>query len=301
MRAIGSSEAEAPSDRAFYPILIGGVHGRVGSTFLRRILSTHPDISPIGHGETRLVEYAADLRTALDPDGAYSPRHGAAALQEFRQKVEASIGSTQGIRGALDRLAKELRAIEMRWPGSRRSEVPAPTATGSLVQTLGRCVSHLMSEVRLDPSRDIGCEKTPSNAQYIRFIRSSMPEARIVVLVRHPVDVALSHTQRDWGPTDPIDAARYTSSYFRRWRHVAESVPSADFRLIRHEELVESPATTMASIARFVGVEPFESWTETAQQSVRSSADRRASISPDILRSVEDILGEEIQAAGYGA
>lgn len=299
--AIGGSETEVLSSRVFYPILIGGAHGRVGSTFLRRVLSTHPDISPVGHGETRLVEYAADLRTALAPDGAYSPRHGASALQEFRHKVEASIGSTPGIRAALDRLTGDLRATEMRWPGSKRTEVPALVTPSTLLKALGRCLSLLMFEIRIDPNRPIGCEKTPSNAQYIRFIRSSMPESRIVVLMRHPVDVALSHTQRDWGPTDPIDAARYTAAYFRRWRHVAESVPRGEFILIRHEELVESPEATMASIARFVGVEPLESWTQTVLQSVRRSADRRSSISPKVLSSVEEILSEEIQAAGYGA
>ena len=92
------------------------------------------------------------------------------------------------------------------------------------------------SAVALNPSLPVLCEKTPSNALYFQLLRRLVPGARMVGLVRDPIAVALSHTQRDWGPTDPVEAASYSAAYFRRWRML--EVQDQCCLVVRHEDLV---------------------------------------------------------------
>lgn len=279
---------------------VGGIHGRVGSTFTRRVFATHPTVSAVTGGETRLVEWAAELESSLDPERSYSPVLAAEALLQFQRRAEDTIGNGAEVRSILSSFDVDLRGLECRWPGRARLVVPAPLSSVERRRAIGRCVRDLMAVGRLYPDRPVALEKTPSNATYAGFIAEILPKARVVVLVRHPVDVALSHTQRDWGPSAPADAARFTRSYFRRWRTVAANMRDhSAVLLVRHEDLVDQPRGVLESMCSHLGVDADPDWLGRSAAQVVESRSLRGSIDTKELAGVVSILGDEIHAFGY--
>ena len=171
-------------------------------------------------------------------DVAYCPAGAVSALAGFAAHVRETLGDTPELRVAFEQLEHSLGVGYMRLPGRPRLPLPAPQAEEPLAATLGAFVLQAFSAAALNPALPVLCEKTPSNALYFPRLCRILPEARIVVMVRDPVAVALSHTQRDWGPTDPLEAASYTAAYFRRWRLMA--IEDERCLVVRHETLSPS-------------------------------------------------------------
>lgn len=288
-----------PFPHPFRPVFIGGVHGRVGSTFLRRMLSAHPAVSAIGTGETRLIEYCADLEAALDPARGYNPQDAAIAVRAFRDHVSATLGSTPALRAPVNELEESLGCHETRLPGGVRMLVPDRVPDPDRHRAIGACVTSLLAAARLYPDREVGCEKTPSNAQYLDLIRTLLPDAPVVVLVRNPIHVALSHTQREWGPTDPVEAAQYTDAYFQRWKTVAASVPVGSYMIVRHEDLVAKPLDIASSIAAYLGIAPDPEWLDRIAREVRPPLDRLTSLTTRQRTRLCSILADSATDFGY--
>jgi hypothetical protein len=104
-----------------------------------------------------------------------------------------------------------------------------------------------------DLDRRLLVEKSPPNLVMTRFLQALFPDARFVVVVRHPVVVSLS-TQKWAGPTTGL--GDLLDHWFRahetflddaaRLRHV---------HLVRYEDLVAEPSRTMAGVADFLGLD----------------------------------------------
>ncbi|MFC4783456.1 sulfotransferase [Nocardioides sp. MAHUQ-72] len=103
-----------------------------------------------------------------------------------------------------------------------------------------------------DLDRRLLLEKSPPNLVMTRFLQALYPEARFVVVVRHPVVVALS--TRKWsGPTHGLD------DLLRHWvrahdTFLADLGHLKHVHVVRYEELVADPATTLAGVADFLGL-----------------------------------------------
>jgi hypothetical protein len=102
-------------------------------------------------------------------------------------------------------------------------------------------------------SRRVLVEKSPPNLIRMRYLQSVFPDARFVLIVRHPITTTLA--TKKW---------RRRQSLFSLIRHwiVAHDIATADakhvdhFLLVRYEDLVRDPATTLDAVQRFVGVTP---------------------------------------------
>jgi len=103
-----------------------------------------------------------------------------------------------------------------------------------------------------DLSKPYLLEKSPPNLLWTRFLQSAFPNTHFVIIERHPVAVTLA-TEK-WSPTG-------VNSLVEHWL-VAHEIFEADrshlqrVMTLKYENLVSKPASTLAEIYAFLGLEP---------------------------------------------
>lgn len=94
-------------------------------------------------------------------------------------------------------------------------------------------------------------EKTPKHIRHLDHIRQVFPNAKTIIPVRDPRDVATSIAVRDGSVTQGVE----------RWIKdnaiAAAQAGRADVLIYRHEDLITDPQGTLKRICRFLGV-PYE-------------------------------------------
>lgn len=111
-----------------------------------------------------------------------------------------------------------------------------------------------------DLGRRLLVEKSPPNLVMTRFLQGLFPEARFLVVLRHPVVVGLS-TQKWAGPATGM--SRLLEHWFRAHETFLEDAPHLRrVHLVRYEDLVSDPTAVMAGVAEFLELPP-EFATET--------------------------------------
>jgi Sulfotransferase family len=96
-------------------------------------------------------------------------------------------------------------------------------------------------------------EKSPPNIIRTRFLQSLFPEARFVIIVRHPLEVALA--QRKRVGSQPV------WSLLRHWfachDTLAADVPHlGKYLSVRYEDLLLQPGRTLDDVLRFLDLSP---------------------------------------------
>jgi hypothetical protein len=61
------------------------------------------------------------------------------------------------------------------------------------------------------------CEKTPFNLLSAPFLLELVPEATVVVIMRHPVHVAASHLDQPWAPSTLEGVLGWLEPVYQRW------------------------------------------------------------------------------------
>ncbi|MFD3314223.1 sulfotransferase family protein [Streptomyces sp. NPDC058694] len=293
---VQEASTESPAARLLF---VGGVHGRTGTSVVKRLLCSHPKVSAVSGGETRMLEAVSEVWPMLDADAGYTPGAASTALAGFACHVRETLGDTVEVQAALQCLFAGLGAPAVRLVGRPRLPLPSPMSSRELAPLFGTFLTSVFRAAALDPSRPFLCEKTPSNAQYVRRLRQCMPDCRVIVMARHPVHAALSHTRRDWGPPDPVEAAAYTAAYFRSWRGAA--VDDECVLMVRHERLVAEPRQVLDEIRAFLQLPPDVVWLDQASSEIRSSQDRTLSLPGEELVRVHAELAREMACYGYRA
>ncbi|MBU2665909.1 sulfotransferase [Actinoplanes bogorensis] len=103
----------------------------------------------------------------------------------------------------------------------------------------------------LDPGRPVALEKSPPNMLRFRFFQHLFPGSRFVLVLRHPVAVAMS--TRKWTP------ALTVRELVEHWLY-AQDLAAADgahldqLLTVRYEELMADPARVLDGIAAFAGI-----------------------------------------------
>ena len=106
-------------------------------------------------------------------------------------------------------------------------------------------------------------------------IRNAVPDAKLVAILRNPVDRAYSNWNRQWSATfetrEFLDAVaaeeqRAVRGWGRAWRYLAlgrygeqlealyRQFDREQVHIVRYRDLVEDPARTLAEVCRFLGV-----------------------------------------------
>ncbi len=96
-------------------------------------------------------------------------------------------------------------------------------------------------------------EKTPTNLIRSRFLQALLPGCRFVFIVRHPIVSGLSTFA--WTRRSGIGLDRVMTHWVKAHRLFVDDLPHIqNWTLIRYEDLVADPASTMAEIFEFLGL-----------------------------------------------
>ncbi|UYM06558.1 sulfotransferase family protein [Solicola gregarius] len=103
-----------------------------------------------------------------------------------------------------------------------------------------------------DDAAPVWLEKSPPNLIMTRFLQALFPEARFVVIMRHPLIVALSTSK--WVGSRPLsDLMEHWLRAYELFREDARSVEH--IQLVRYEELVADPSVVLGDVASFIGLD----------------------------------------------
>jgi len=103
-----------------------------------------------------------------------------------------------------------------------------------------------------DLSRPVLVEKSPPNLVMTRFLQALFPEARFLVVVRHPVVVALSTSK--WAGLTPL--RRLIEHWVTAHEIFLGDAPSLRrLHVLRYEHLVAEPAAALDGVGEFLGLD----------------------------------------------
>ena len=101
-------------------------------------------------------------------------------------------------------------------------------------------------------------EKTPGNLFYADILLKMFPDARFIHMIRDPRAGVSSMMKTTFFPQDIAFNAMSRRKFMRSGRQILEtSVPAAQRLLLRYEDIVTRPDTTVRAICNFIG-ERFE-------------------------------------------
>jgi hypothetical protein len=128
---------------------------------------------------------------------------------------------------------------------------PAAHLTEESPLATGETGARLLDQWRphWDLSRPVLVEKSPPNLLMTRFLQAVLPDARFVMIVRHPVVVTLS--TRKWARRVPLD--RLAEHWFRAHDLFAADAPHLrQLHVVKYEDLTRRPEETLAGVSRFL-------------------------------------------------
>jgi hypothetical protein len=111
-----------------------------------------------------------------------------------------------------------------------------------------------------DTSREVLVEKSPPNLVMTRFLQALYPQAYFVVIVRHPVVVALSTEKWLHGRSLRTPMANWFAAHDT---FAADSTRLGRLHVVKYESLVADPQAELDAIGTFLGLDgpvPASSW-----------------------------------------
>lgn len=154
-----------------------------------------------------------------------------------------------------------------------------------------------------DLSRPVLVEKSPPNLVMTRFLQALYPAARFVVVVRHPVVVALSTSK--WAGFTSL--RRLVEHWVRAHEIFLADAPHLhQLHVVTYERLVRAPEATLDAVGGFLGLSgPIPRESVDAQRSstyVQKWTALQASRNPLHRRSLQRMqteLGARVERFGY--
>ena len=206
--------------------------------------------------------------------------------------VERILTGLQGVRsnGETDHFARALLAA---------SPPAQPGADPGAADVFARAARADWSAVAADYARRAGAagggsremivEKLPMNYLYLGAICRALPQARLVLVSRSPLDGCFAMYRTLFGEAYPFsydfhDLARYYAAYLRLMAHWHDTLGES-IHEVRYEELVGDPLRTGAALAHACGLDWHDSAAEVEKNAAVSYTASAAQIRRPIYRS----------------
>jgi Sulfotransferase family len=209
-------------DTSAFPFIVGV--GRSGTTLVRAILDTHPDLAI--PGESHFIPVMARNR------GRYETRSGLRVERFLQDLARHPRFGRWGL--SHDRVSGSLR--------------PDPPVT--LAEAIRR-VYALFAETR---GKTRYGDKTPAYVHHIPSLARLLPEARFVHLVRDGRDVALSRLDHPTMSAPLSDLAVVWRRGVEKGRRAGRHLGPSRYMEMRYEDLVKDPEEAARSLCRFIGL-----------------------------------------------
>jgi omega-hydroxy-beta-dihydromenaquinone-9 sulfotransferase len=240
-------------------IFVAGT-GRSGTTQLAEIIGQHPAVWHVPTETRFLVDQGGleDLVRALST--GYTPFHACDGLLRFRTMLTRDVAGrpTPGALSHVDltemfgaeqylnwaeRFLADLTWYEFDERGIHRVVGRYFSDRAELLALCRSYVDELFTTGARAHRKRLWCEKTPNNLLSTGFLWELFPDARIVHIVRHPVQVAASHLSMEWAPDDIGTVCNWLEPMYRRWLATPEAAADPRCIQLRLEDLaVDWPA-----------------------------------------------------------
>ena len=270
-----------------FPFIVGC--GRSGTTLLRAMLDSHPELAV--PAETKFIARMGAARRRYERPSGFDAERFVADM--FRRT-----------------------ALEERWELSRsdvtsvlRERPPADYADAV------RRVFAAMAEQR---GKTRYGNKTPIHVMTMPLLAEIFPEARFVHLIRDGRDVTLSYLETEFGPTTVVGGALHWRRHVSRGRATGRELGLSRYHEVKYEDLVAAPEAILRPICVFLGL-PYDermlTYHERAEellggvklpqyhQGLRRPPDRHRSWKTEMDQSdvarFEAIAGRLLSALGY--
>jgi Sulfotransferase family len=242
-------------DVAQRPIFLCGVH-RSGTTLLRDLLDHHPALAVLPSEGTFFTNLQP--RLASIPSAERQSFLGGEWLRRLANPIHQHpywlLGRSSP---AYSPYVAYARALMAWWPllekcfGATVAAWPLLAVTMAYAQSIGA----LSATSQLT----MWAEKTPTNEAFVARLRSEFPRAKFIHMIRHPYAVYASHRHAARQAQRRLhEAPRILDDLSRSYR-IAERMssgnPSADYRVLRYEDLIDNPSAEIARLAVFLGIE----------------------------------------------
>lgn len=234
---------------------------RSGTYWLQRILTAHPEVAAVPN-ETHLFSKAV-----------------APFLSEFHHGASAS---------------------------------PSITTIYADRETMIRHLRELCDDVlgvHLTDGAKLLCERSPWHVRHVGLMAELYPDARFVHIVRDPRDVARSMVSHEWGPDTLAEAAG-------QWREsilMARKAAAPHYLELRYEEVLSDFPAATRQVYEWLGLDASDEIIAASglEAEVHVNVDPartqvglgkwRAHLSPEQVRSIEQIAGDLMAELGYEA
>lgn len=211
----------AKSDVTLNPIFVVG-YDRSGTTMLGSMLGAHPDA--FCGPESHFVGTLAPAAPALSP--AEAERLADRLTREFRFRLWCRMGASP----------------------------PAPPWPATYAEFMRRIAESLASRFGKAGAR-FWVNHTPKHVLFLDRLFLHFPDAKVIHIVRDGRATAASLMPLDWGPNDPVEAAK-------RWAERVRAGLAAERRFgpdriarVRYEDLVGEPEAEIRRLLAFVGLD----------------------------------------------
>jgi len=189
------------------------------------------------------------------------PRSGTSLLEQFLAKVPGFAAADGNAPvSELTKLVLQLTgAAETGYPEAL-SDTMVGDAQDIAPQLRERYFANLAAAGLAGPGQKFFTDRAPDNHWHLGLIKLLFPEAPVIHVLRHPLDLMLSNLGQDKrleanaGVSMPAMARHYdlTMSLIRHYRGQL----TLRYLPVRYETLVESPAATLRDILAFIGADP---------------------------------------------
>lgn len=207
------------------PFFIVGFQ-RSGTTLLRMMLDSHPDIAiPLdtvglwSRYEERLPDY-----------------NNLATDQDARRLVNDLIGEERIQLWKVPLDGEKVLALRL---GSRFADI---------IDAFGQAYAHAKGK------RHWG-DKDPGNMKRIDQLNRWFPAGRVIHIVRDGRDACLSHLEQDFGHNDVLACASAWREEVEWVRRIGRVLGPERYFELRYEDLLADPEARLRDISRFLGIE----------------------------------------------
>jgi hypothetical protein len=216
--------------------------GRSGTTFLQRLLNTHPEVLVFGEHNGFLT----GIREAYD---ALTAQHVIERVGMSRSQVERILRA--------EPVTMSSNGWSIEWTNAMHIEAAAPL--------FARLIQDLIypPQVRSPTHRYWGFKEIRYRAEDLVFLAKVFPDARFLMLVRDPIAVYRSQCRLGWAQERDARAAAdafhgWFSALARSWSALRGSAALATrARLICYERLLADPERHLMAVAGWLALRPF--------------------------------------------
>lgn len=134
--------------------------------------------------------------------------------------------------------------------------IKLPKQERDLLSIMDLINQELASIVNRNPR--IWGDKTPENTRKYHFLKPLIQGSKVVFMIRDGRDVVSSFAKakkEDFGiNADPMVAAHNWSHSVAVWTDIVRTIPEKDRLMVRYEDLVSDPETTVEKVCKHLGV-----------------------------------------------